>query len=380
MTELVVGIDASRNRSGGAKAHLIGILSQADPTALGISKVHVWAYKSLLDALPDATWLVKHNPPALQKSLLHQAWWQYRFLPGEVHGNKCDILFNTDAGSICSFRPSVVMSQDMLSYEPREMRRYGFSPARLRLILLKFVQTRSMRRAAGVIFLTEYAARVIQKSIGKLPSSSVISHGVGADFRQAEVVEDRINSARESFRCLYVSNAEMYKHQWNVVSAIGELRNRGHSISLLLAGGGAGKAQSLLDAEISRTDPDGEFVESIGFVRHDDLPRVLCDADLFVFASSCENLPITLIEAMASGLPIACSNKGPMPEVLQDGGVYFDPEHPASICTAIESFLLDPHLRLRKARRAAALSERYAWERCAKETWKFLGEMAGRCS
>ena len=51
------------------------------------------------------------------------------------------------------------------------------------------------------------------------------------------------------------------------------------------------------------------------------------DADLGVFASSCENLPIILIEKMASGLPIACSNKGPMPEVLGSAGVYFDPEN-----------------------------------------------------
>ena len=35
-------------------------------------------------------------------------------------------------------------------------------------------------------------------------------------------------------------------------------------------------------------------------------------------------MPNTLVEAMASGLPIACSDRGPMPEVLGDGGVLFD--------------------------------------------------------
>ena len=50
-----------------------------------------------------------------------------------------------------------------------------------------------------------------------------------------------------------------------------------------------------------------------------------------IFASSCESSSCVLIENMASGLPIACSNRGPMPEVLKDGGVYFDPEKPIDI-------------------------------------------------
>ena len=41
---LVVGIDASRNRSGGAKAHLLGIIKDSNPRAHGIEEVHVWSY------------------------------------------------------------------------------------------------------------------------------------------------------------------------------------------------------------------------------------------------------------------------------------------------------------------------------------------------
>ena len=54
MTELTLAIDASRNRSGGAQAHLIGILGRGDPTPYGIRKVHLWSYRKLLDALPNA--------------------------------------------------------------------------------------------------------------------------------------------------------------------------------------------------------------------------------------------------------------------------------------------------------------------------------------
>ena len=76
------------------------------------------------------------------------------------------------------------------------------------------------------------------------------------------------------------------------------------------------------------------FVSQKEFVANGNIPDYLARSDLFIFASSCENLPITMLEAMASGIPICCSNRGPMPEVLGREGCYFDPEVPASIALA----------------------------------------------
>ena len=368
----VVGIDASRNRSGGAKVHLLGILKDCDPLSYAIHEVHVWSYKTLLDELPDAPWLTKHNPPELERSLIHQAWWQYRSLPTEARDCGCDILLNTDAGTVCRFRPAVVMSRDLLSYDQQEMRRYGVSAARLRSILLRVMQTRSMKHADGVIFLTNYAARIIQGVTGELRRVTVIPHGVGENFKQTTSTGAWLEEAGREIRCLYVSNAEMYKHQWMVIRAIGNLRRRGYNVSLLLVGGGTGLAQRLIDKEIAQTDPQGDFIESIGFVYQNEIPNLLAQADIFVFASSCENMPNTLVEAMASGLPIACSDRGPMPEILEDGGVYFDPENAESIAAAIENIIRNREMRVSIAKRAKELAEQYSWARCASETWDFL--------
>ena len=375
---IVVGIDASRNRSGGAKVHLSGILENADPVAYGIDTVHVWSYRSLLAALPDAPWLVKHNPPALERSLLRQVWWQYHHLPNEARARGCRLLLNTDAGSVCPYQPAVAISQDMLSYEPGEMRRYGFSKSRLRLILLRYIQASTLRRADAAIFLTAYASKVIQSVTGPLPRVSIIPHGLGAGFRRAVPANHWPQLRERPIRCLYVSNAAMYKHQWNVVRAIGALRKRGVAISLVLAGGGSGRAQSLLDRTIEEIDPQREFVQTVGFVQHEELPALLASADLFVFASSCENMPNTLVEAMAAGLPIACSDRGPMPEILQEAGVYFDPEDVPSIADAVARIVSDAELRTRIAQRARRLSEQYSWERCAQETWTLLHAVAQR--
>jgi glycosyltransferase involved in cell wall biosynthesis len=374
--DIVVGIDASRNRSGGAVVHLVGILEDFDPSAHGIREVHVWSYRKLLDALPERPWLKKHNPPQLQQSLLHQVWWQYRSLPVEARTAGCEVMLNTDAGTVSRFRPAITMSRDMLPFEPREMRRYGWSSGRLRFVILKYLHSSSLRRADGAIFLTNHAAEKIQEVTGRLPVMRVIPHGVSDRFRQITLGGRWSQGVAAPIRVLYVSNAEPYKHQWVVVKAVDLLRKRGHDIHLLLVGGGKGAPQKLIDDEIERTDPGREFTEIQGFARHEDIPALLGQADLFVFASSCENMPNTLVEAMASGLPIACSDRGPMPEVLQDGGSYFDPEDAESIAAAIERMIVDREFRVRIALRAKELSAQFSWRRCAKSTFSFLADCA----
>lgn len=373
---IVVGIDASRNRSGGAVVHLRGILEDLDPEMHGLREVHVWSYRKLLDALPDQPWLKKHNPPELEKSLIHQVWWQYRSLPVEAENHGCDILLNTDAGTVCRFRPAITMSRDMLPYEKREMRRYGLSKARLRSMALRYIQTGSLRRAEGAIFLTRHAADRIQEVTGPLSGARVIPHGVSDRFRQITSGGRWSREVAAPIRCLYVSNAEMYKHQWVVIKAVGMLRERGHNVRLLLVGGGRGRPQQLIDEELARTDPQREFVEIEGFARHDDIPALLAQADVFIFASSCENMPNTLVEAMASGLPIACSDRGPMPEVLQDGGAYFDPEDARAVAAAVERIIVDREYRIGIAERAKELSGQYSWRRCASSTFAFLRDCA----
>jgi glycosyltransferase involved in cell wall biosynthesis len=123
-----------------------------------------------------------------------------------------------------------------------------------------------------------------------------------------------------------------------------------------------------------------DAVTFLGPVTHRELPALYANADAFVFASTCENMPNILIEAMAAGLPIACSKSAPMPDILQDGGVYFDAENATSIANALRSLVADPELRAAKAERAFALAAAFSWSRCAADTFSLLAAVARRRS
>ena len=373
-SEIVVGIDASRNRSGGARAHLAGILDAGNPAAHCIREVHVWAFEALLDSLPEYPWLVKHAPKDLEGSLSRQLWWQATRLRQEVVKAGCDILFTTDASTLCRFKPMVVLSQDVLSYEPETLKYFRHSMQLLRLLAILVVQNRAFRFADGVIFLTHHAAKVIQRSSGSLSRVTYIPHGVSEEFRLARQVHDWPCNGERPIRALYVSNAELYKHQWVVIQAIESLRKRGYNIVITLVGGGHGPAQRLVERQLAQSDPGGVFAHQLGFVDHKDLPAYMADADIFVFASSCEAFGITLLEAMSVGLPIACSNRSCLPELASDGAVFFDPEDAESIADATERIIKNENLRALIAQRARILSEQYSWARCADQTWAFITE------
>jgi glycosyltransferase involved in cell wall biosynthesis len=373
-SNLIVGIDASRSRSGGAVCHLVELLGSQDPVEYGIGLVHLWAHDGLTNKIPEKPWLVKHAVGVTKGSLLLELLWQFFALPRIAKKLGVHILFNTDAGSVCGFKPSVTLNQDILSFDNSEINRYHwFSYARLRLELLKRVQLRSLKNSSTSIFLTHYARNLIFKP-ERFATSVVIPHGIDRYFFQAST-KRRPWPKKGSIHCLYVSNVLPYKHQWNVVIAIADLRKEtGLDLRLRIVGGGEGAAMKRLQGEILRCDPDGEFVTVEQFIPHHEIFDELVKADLFIFASSCEAFGITLLEAMASGIPIACSNFSSLPELIGSAASFFNPEIHNEIALAILNIINDDVERNRISMQAQKLAQKFTWERCASETWIAIAE------
>lgn len=373
---LTLGIDATNLRQGGGKTHLIEFLSNAHPTTHGFSRVVVWASKSTSEQIADRDWLVKRSLVALEGGLLSRSLWQRFHLSKGSRGEGCDVLFIPGGSYAGNFHPAITMSRNMLPFEWGELKRYGFSWIALRLLLLRWTQTRTMRRAEGVIFLTRYAERNVQKVTGALQGAiSVISHGVDSRFFQVSKPQCEISSYdRENpYRITYVSIVDQYKHQWNVVQALAKLQQKtGWPIVLDLVGPAYPPALARLKQSILRWDPRCEWVNYHGNLGYADLHSLYHQADLGLFASSCENMPNILLETMASGLPVVASNRGPMPEILGDAGLYFDPEDPQSIGEAVEALIVSPQLRSELAQKSYKQAQNYSWSKCADQTMQFL--------
>ncbi|HEX4948450.1 MAG TPA: glycosyltransferase family 1 protein [Blastocatellia bacterium] len=375
-----LGIDASNIRDGGGLGHVSGLLHGAEPQRHGITKIIVWGGRTTLDRLPERPWLEHRHDPLLDKSLPFRTYWQARVLPRLAQEN-CDCLFVPGGVFRGNFRPVVVQSQNMLPFEWVELRRYGFSALAAKLLLLRFAQRRSFRRADGAIFLTNYSRSVVQQVTGIAGDFPLIPYGLSRTFFRPPRPQKPLSeySLDHPFKLLYVSKLEPYKHQWQVVEAIAQLRREGLPVTLNLVGAPERPAlHQRLQETMRRVDADGQFIHYAGHVGFEELVQIYHQADGFIFASSCENLPNIMLEAMGAGLPIACAERGPMPEALGDAGLYFDPEQPTSIATAVRALVQDQHWREQAAHRAYERAQTYSWERCARETLTYISEVVAR--
>jgi glycosyltransferase involved in cell wall biosynthesis len=378
-----LGIDASNLRAGGGVTHLVEMLRAANPRKHGFSQVIVWGAGATLDKISDRPWLKMELEPMLEKGLPNRTCWQRFRLSKLARRAGCELLFVPGGSYAGDFHPVVTMSRNLLPFLWRELGRYGLSWMTVKWMLLRWAQTRTFRQSDGVIFLTRYAQHAVTEATGSLKGRlATVPHGIDGRFLSAPRPQRALVdcSFTNPFRLLYVSIIDAYKHQWNVAEAVYRLRGDGLPVALDLVGPAYGPALKRLQKVLRRLDPTHSAIRHLGPVPYQELHRLYGAADASVFASTCENMPNILIESMASGLPIACSNHEPMPEVLGDAGVYFDPEDVGSICSALHELISSPGMRADKARAGFDRAGGYSWNLCADQTFCFLAEVAAASS
>lgn len=374
-----LGIDASNLNRGGGLTHLTELLAIGDAQAHGFDEIVVWGTPDTLRKLRDAPMLRKISPPALAGWSWRRFAWQRFSLSAAATAAGCDVLFVPGGSFLGSFRPFVTMSRNMLPFSPGEWR-YFHARTRLKLRLLRPVQARSFQRADGLIFLTRYAetsiTRVLRRSVAQ---RTVIPHGVAESFRMSPRPQRPLAdySSEVPFTLLYVSPIRGYKHQVEVLRAMQSDLLANLPIRLRLVGLSLTERDgSLFRAELQRVNRQRMVVSCDGQVAYRDLPGIFSTSDVGIFASSCENMPNTLLEYMAAGLPIAASEREPMPEVLGDAGLYFDPESPESIARTLHEIIVDHGKRAVLADRAFARAQAFSWRTCANKTLEYLARVA----
>jgi glycosyltransferase involved in cell wall biosynthesis len=118
-------------------------------------------------------------------------------------------------------------------------------------------------------------------------------------------------------------------------------------------------------------------VHFTGFVDDDDLVQLYGASDLFVFPSFYEGFGLPILEAMACGRAVACSNTTAMPEVANASAILFDPRSTEDMAGAILDVLADPELRVRLERLGLQRAASFSWQRAAEQTLNVYYDVAG---
>lgn len=373
MNAPVFVIDATNLGSGGGVTHIAELLAGYD----GPEPVILIARQRVLDKVADRPLVQKIGHPLLERGLLHRFLFQIfridRFIPRHA------VVFAVTGDYLGRRSPVVAMSQNMMLYERDQWQDIRSVKESLRVRLNGWRQVRCFRKASALVFISAYAQAYVTRAAGvEAKRAKIIHHGIAPRFFGEVRKQRSLESYSESepFRFVYISSVHVYKHQWNVAEAVGMLRKKGYPVALELIGSVLYAPSGLRMREaIGKADPEGLFIRHFDDLPYETIQERYRSADAIIFASTCENMPNILLEAMASGVPVACSEKMPMPEFLKDSGYYFNALDPESIANTLETLLLNPVTRKQKALEALTEAKAYSWEETRRQTFGFLREI-----
>ena len=220
----------------------------------------------------------------------------------------------------------------------------------------------TLRAAAKVIALSEDQAAFIERTYRVDPGAiAVLPNGVGPEFTPAPASGDGggdwDRDGARPLRVLYVGRLSQQKALPRLVQALAAMRQPAQAVLV-----GEGDARSTIEEmlhEYSLTN-----VSLAGARRGTDLVDSYRWADVLVLPSDKEGMPLVVLEAMASGLPVVATDVVGTRELLGDAGVLVPPD-PDAIAQALDRVAGDAPLRAELSARGLAAARHYTWERLA---------------
>jgi len=298
-------------------------------------------------------------------------------LPRGMREDRPELLHVQYTGPLFTKVPLVVSVHDVSYLELPDF----FT--RFRREQLKLTVLRTVKKAAAVLTPSEFSRRAILDHYNLDESKVVVvPNAVSSQFRPMD-------------RCAALKAVEeQFGVRGPFVLTVGDLQPRKNHLGLLKAFEEAVRAHPQLPHQLVFVGKEtwyskdlhraverssiGGRVHFTGFVEDSALVSFYAGCDLFVFPSFYEGFGLPILEAMACGRAVACSNTTAMPEVADAAGILFDPSSTGEMVRAISDVLLDAELRQRLERLGAQRASLFSWEKAAERTLDVYAQVAGQ--
>lgn len=243
-------------------------------------------------------------------------------------------------------------------------------PERVRFMRKEIALT--LKRADMLITDTEYTRQEVASYFGwPLEKIRSVPLACSTDFRP-RVVDELAATLRKlglivDGYSLYVGTIEPRKNLEVLLDAYSMLQLSVRQRWPLVLIGYSGWRSEQLHARIEAAETEG-WAHYLGFVDAEELPLIYAGARLFVFPSLYEGFGLPVLEAMASGIPVVCSNSSTLPEVAGDAAAMCEPQDVDTLSQLIAAGLEDESWRSNAKSKGLLRAAGFSWQRCAEET------------
>ena len=250
-----------------------------------------------------------------------------------------------------------------------------FLPFKLVHLYFKFIFWFVSKRANKIITVSESTKRDLLRFY-KMDESkiTVIPLGVGKEFVKKTAGEinylyEKFNIPRNKKILLYVGNLLPHKNLNKLLEGFAQMKGKEKCRLVLVGKVFDGRTRESREKELGIED----LTIHAGMVSQEDLVSFYNLADLFVLPSLYEGFGLPVLEALACGTPVICSNTSSLPEVGGNVAKYFDPNSVESIACALENSIDD------KGKYDTEIKEwvsNFTWEKCAEKIRRVATELA----
>jgi glycosyltransferase involved in cell wall biosynthesis len=248
---------------------------------------------------------------------------------------------------------------------------------------LRTTVERTVRSAAKVITVSEFSRQAIAKaySLDDMKIEAV-PNGVSSAFHP--ISRDlAIGKVKARFKIpapfiLTVGDLQPRKNQIGLIHAFEALIKSHPNLphQLVIVGQKTWYADHVMKA--AKASSVADRIHFTEFVTDQELLQIYNACELFVFPSFYEGFGLPILEAMACGRAVACSNSSAMPEVANAAAILFDPNSTEQMARAMRDIVLDSELRGRMERLGHHRASLFTWEHTARKTLDIYYEIAGR--
>ncbi len=296
-------------------------------------------------------------------------------LPSRLRTDRPDLLHVQYTGPLRCSVPLVVSVHDVSFLEfPQYFTRF-------RAMQLRATVKRTVHSAARVLTPSEFSRRAILRHYQLVEDKVlVVPNAVSSAFRPVERGA-AIAAIGKKFQIpapfvLTVGDLQPRKNHLGLLRAFEEvLRVHPHLEHQLVFVGKETWYSKDLHQAVARSGIANR-VHFTGFVDDADLVYFYGACELFIFPSFYEGFGLPILEAMASGRAVVCSNSSAMLEVADAAAILFEPDSLQQMARAISDVLLDPDLRMRLERLGTHRAAAFSWTRAAERTLQIYYEVA----
>ena len=352
-----LGIDASRAtvpRRTGTESYALNLIRAMLPQAAG-QRITLY----FRDAPSPALF-----PYSTQRVIPFRRLWTHARLSWEMVTHPPDLLFVPAhvLPLVCPL-PAVVTVHD-LGY-----RHFPDAHPLAQRLYLDWSTRFSASRAAHIIADSQATRRDLVQLCG-IPENKITVVYPGRDESFTRVDPAAV-CAKYNLPERYLLHVGTLQPRKNLLRLIEAASHQSSVINLVLVGRRGWLSQPILEAA-RRHD-----VRVLEYVPDEDLAGLYSGATAFVFPSLYEGFGFPVLEAMACGTPVICSNTSSLPEVAGEAALTVDPLDTAALSTAIARVLDDSALRESLIARGYEQIQKFSWEHAARETLIVL-ERAGK--